>query len=49
MWSVGCIFGELIIRDQLFKGSCEINQIDKIFHTVGGPNIKDWKNWVNLK
>ncbi|EGR34283.1 hypothetical protein IMG5_017790 [Ichthyophthirius multifiliis] len=49
MWSVGCIFGELVIRDQLFKGTCEINQIEKIFNAVGGPNIKDWKNWVNLK
>ena len=25
MWSVGCIFGELLIKDQLFKGNNETN------------------------
>lgn len=39
MWSVGCIFAELVNRRPLFPGDCEIDQIFKIFtyvslHTV---------------
>ncbi|KAL7099305.1 hypothetical protein ACP275_09G075200 [Erythranthe tilingii] len=40
MWSVGCIMAELIIKDALFKGVSEIDQLGKInelLHTPGRP------------
>ncbi|KAL7139594.1 hypothetical protein ABFS83_09G063000 [Erythranthe nasuta] len=40
MWSVGCIMAELIIKDALFKGATEIDQLRKInelLHTPGRP------------
>jgi serine/threonine protein kinase len=35
MWSVGCIFAELLIRTPLFKGQQEMDVINKIFHLFG--------------
>ncbi|MGH0160032.1 UNVERIFIED_CONTAM: hypothetical protein FKN15_050730, partial [Acipenser sinensis] len=31
MWSLGCIFGELLTQKPLFPGKSEIDQINKIF------------------
>ena len=31
MWSVGCIFAELVLREPLFAGKNEMDQLDKIF------------------
>lgn len=31
MWSVGCIFGELLTQKPLFPGKSEIDQINKVF------------------
>ncbi|GFN77391.1 mitogen-activated protein kinase [Plakobranchus ocellatus] len=38
IWSVGCIFGEMITRKPLFKGADHINQLNKILHLVGTPS-----------
>ncbi|KAJ3155535.1 Mitogen-activated protein kinase [Geranomyces variabilis] len=37
MWSVGCIFGELYIRQVLFKGTDFVNQLQRIFDLLGTP------------
>lgn len=42
MWSVGCIFGELLKNDVIFKGSSEIEQIRIIFQHVGVSD-EDWR------
>ena len=31
MWSVGCIFAELLLHKPLFKGKSEIDQLNQIF------------------
>ncbi len=31
MWSVGCIFGELMLMNALFPGQNELDQLNKIF------------------
>ena len=36
MWSVGCIFAELLTTKPLFPGSGELDELDKIFK-VGHP------------
>lgn len=40
MWSVGCIFGELLTQKPLFPGKSEIDQINKVFNDLGTPNEK---------
>jgi len=34
MWSVGCIFAEMIMRQPLFPGDSEIDEIFRIFRCV---------------
>ncbi|GFS17054.1 mitogen-activated protein kinase [Elysia marginata] len=38
IWSVGCIFGEMITRKPLFKGADHIDQLNKILYLVGTPS-----------
>lgn len=42
MWSLGCIFAELLLRTPLFPGSDEIEQLSKIFQILGTPNQRNW-------
>lgn len=42
MWSVGCIFAEMALRKPLFPGDSEIDEIFKIFKTLGTPNEPVW-------
>lgn len=42
MWSVGCIFAEMAERKPLFSGDSEIDQIFKIFKTLGTPTKETW-------
>ncbi|KAJ7945730.1 Kinase family protein [Quillaja saponaria] len=42
MWSVGCIMAELVSKQPLFKGGREVEQLDKIFRTLGTPDEKIW-------
>ncbi|KAH0567199.1 hypothetical protein KQX54_007572 [Cotesia glomerata] len=48
MWSVGCIFAELIRMEALFPGKSEIDQIQKIFKELGSPNDRIWPGYSNL-
>ena len=34
MWSVGCIFGELLTMKALWPGKSEIDQLKKIFKVI---------------
>ncbi|KAG8391099.1 hypothetical protein BUALT_Bualt01G0152600 [Buddleja alternifolia] len=38
MWSVGCIMAELVLKEVLFKGGSEIDQLSKIHKILGAPN-----------
>lgn len=42
MWSVGCIFAEMALRKPLFPGDSEIDEIFRIFRTLGTPNEENW-------
>jgi len=39
MWSVGCIFGELMLKTPLLPGKDEADQIEKIFRLLGTPKL----------
>lgn len=42
MWSVGCVFAEVITGAILFPGQSDIEQLGLIFDTMGTPDIDDW-------
>jgi len=42
IWSIGCIFSEMVTREPLFRGDCEIDQIYKIFRILGTPTNATW-------
>lgn len=37
IWSMGCVFAELMLRVPLFQGTSEIDQLAKIFACLGTP------------
>ena len=39
VWSVGCIFGELLTLDAIFQGKFEADQINKIFKVKNNNKI----------
>ena len=47
-WSVGCVFGELLIQEPLFPGKSEIEQLNKIFEICGSVSEEDWPGYVEL-
>ena len=42
MWSIGCIFAEMVRQKPLFPGESEIDQLIKIFSVLGTPNENVW-------
>lgn len=38
IWSIGCIFAELLYKKPFFQGDSEISQLYKIYETLGSPN-----------
>jgi cell division cycle 2-like len=49
MWSIACIFAELILREPLFCGKNEMDQLDKIFAVLGNPTEETWPGFTKLK
>ena len=48
VWSLGCIFGELLSGSPLFNGQAEIDQLQKIFKMLGTPNDRIWPEFSSL-
>lgn len=46
IWSLGCIFAEMITGDALFRGESEIDQLFKIFQILGTPNEQVGKTFL---
>ncbi|KAE9617278.1 hypothetical protein Lal_00034344 [Lupinus albus] len=42
IWSVGCIFAELVTKTALFAGDSELQQLLHIFRLLGTPNETIW-------
>jgi len=42
IWSIGCIFAELVTRMPLFPGDSEIDQLYRIFRCFGTPTEELW-------
>ncbi len=49
MWSVGCIFAELLLRRPFLQGhETDISQLDKIFTVFGSPTETNWPDHNTL-
>lgn len=42
MWSVGCIFAEMMLRGPYMAGDSDIDQLSRIFQARGTPSADDW-------
>ncbi|KAK9698327.1 hypothetical protein RND81_08G096500 [Saponaria officinalis] len=43
MWSLGCVFAELLIGKPILKGKTEVEQLHKIFKLCGSPPEEYWE------
>jgi cell division cycle 2-like protein len=48
MWSIGCIFGELVAREPLLQGTNEVDQMSRIFELCGVPTEETWPGFRRL-
>jgi len=49
IWSIGCIFAELVTKRPLFTGDSEVDQLYRIFRILGTPNEKIWPGVTSFK
>lgn len=48
IWSVGCIFAELMLRTPYLPGESDMDQLKTIFRALGTPTEEDWPVGVPL-
>jgi cell division cycle 2-like len=48
IWSIGCIFAELLTREPLFQGKNEVDQLSKIFNLLGTSTTTSWPGFRSL-
>lgn len=48
IWSVACIFAEMLTGKILFQGEGEVDQISKIFRQLGAPSEDKWPEFSKL-
>ena len=48
IWAAGCMFGEMLLRKTMFRGSDELDQLGKIFTVLGTPTKEHWPHASEL-
>jgi cell division cycle 2-like protein len=48
LWSVGCIFAELLLKEPLFQAKGEIELLSMIFKLLGPPTNTSWPEYSRL-
>lgn len=48
LWSVGCIFAELLLKEPLFQAKGEIELLSMIFKLLGPPTQSSWPDYSLL-
>ncbi|MGL5900844.1 MAG: protein kinase domain-containing protein, partial [Lactobacillaceae bacterium] len=48
MWSIGCIFAELMLRVPLFAGESDLEQLNLIFKVFGTPKLQNYSSMKEL-
>lgn len=55
VWSIGCIFIELAVGENLLRGETEPRQLEKIYELCGSPSPSTWPEvdklqyWKDMK
>lgn len=49
IWSIGCIFAEMVKGKPLFKGKNEEQQLAQIYNVLGSPNPDEWEEVTELQ
>ncbi|KAH8289683.1 hypothetical protein KR054_009231 [Drosophila jambulina] len=48
MWAVGCILAELMLRVPFMPGDSDLDQLSRIFATLGSPPDSEWPHVAKL-
>ncbi|KAK3679504.1 hypothetical protein LTR78_001065 [Recurvomyces mirabilis] len=48
VWSLGCIFGELLLKRPVLQGQNEVDQLGLIFDLCGLPSEENWPGFKRL-
>ncbi|XP_063819532.1 cyclin-dependent kinase 7 [Pseudophryne corroboree] len=48
MWAVGCILAELLLRVPFLPGDSDLDQLTRIFETLGTPKEEQWPGMSSL-
>lgn len=48
VWSVGCVFAEILLRKPCFEGRVELHQLGLIFELTGVPTEESWPGCQRL-
>ncbi|XP_076767005.1 cyclin-dependent kinase 7 [Xylocopa sonorina] len=48
MWAVGCILAELLLRVPFLPGESDLDQLTRIFQTLGTPTEETWPGMTEL-
>eukprot|EP00736_Rhodelphis_marinus_P007450 Rmarinus@m.27651 len=48
IWSIGCIFAEMVMKHPLFPGDSEIDELFRIFRALGTPTEEVWPGVSSL-
>jgi len=49
VWSIGCIFAELLLNKPLCAGKTEMEQLSKILRVLGTPSEEEWPELSNME
>ncbi|KAF9535871.1 Pkinase-domain-containing protein [Crepidotus variabilis] len=48
LWSIGCIFAELLLKEPLFQAQGELEMLSMIFKLLGPPTKNSWPDYSSL-
>jgi len=48
IWAVGCVAAELLQKNPFLPGESDLNQLQRIFETLGTPTEEDWPGLTSL-
>jgi serine/threonine protein kinase len=48
IWSVGCIFAEMVNLKPLFPGNSDQDELKRIFKVTGSPSVEKWPGVADL-
>lgn len=45
IWSLGCVFGEMLLRTPILMGKSDMDQMQTIINLCGSPTLDNWPDW----